>query len=90
IPGFLSFPNGKHLTVQDTWGSGRSQTRKEVFNDLLMSASGIARLTGNTDALNMTGTQTVMTFVPKYGHNHYDILNMHLHAYGVELLPDLG
>ena len=55
-----------------------------------MPASGIARLTGNTNALKNVQTHALMLFTPKYGHNHDDALSMTLHAYGVEVLPDLG
>jgi hypothetical protein len=90
IPSLLSYPNGKHLTIMDTHASDGGQKSNDSFKNVLMSASGIARLAGNTDALKSNVTQAVMTYVPKYGHEHFDVLNMNIFGYGVELLPDLG
>ncbi|HBN85400.1 MAG TPA: hypothetical protein DDZ89_16340, partial [Clostridiales bacterium] len=90
LSGLLAYPNGKHLPIQDTHASGQGTRTKEAFENIIMSASGIARLTGNPDVVKVTGTQAVLTYVPKYGHIHRDTLNMNLFGYGVELLPDLG
>ncbi|WP_066190944.1 heparinase II/III domain-containing protein [Gracilibacillus timonensis] len=35
-------------------------------------------------------SQLYMNFDPKYGHNHFDPLNLNLYAKGQELLPDIG
>lgn len=35
-------------------------------------------------------TQLYLTFQPKYGHNHWDPLNLALYDKGQELLPDIG
>jgi hypothetical protein len=68
VPSLLSYPNGKHLTIMDTHASDGGQKSNDSFKNVLMSASGIARLTGNTDALKSNVTQAVMTYVPKYGY----------------------
>ena len=90
LSSLLAYPNGKHLPVQDSHASDKGTSSADAFKNVLMPASGIARLTGNTDLFKTFGTQAVLTYVPKYGHVHYDTLNLNLFGYGVELLPDLG
>jgi hypothetical protein len=90
VTGILSFPNGRYPSVQDTHATDYGSTVPQTLDDILMPASGIARLTGNTNALKNVQTHALMLFTPKYGHNHDDALSMTLHAYGVEVLPDLG
>jgi hypothetical protein len=86
LPRELTYPDGKYLPTQDTWAySGLSaRTSSKSF---LSPAVGIARLARGAGKYQ---TQSYMVFSPKYGHDHYDPLNMVLYAEGQELLPDLG
>jgi hypothetical protein len=83
----LTYPDGKYLPIQDTWAHTSHKTPDLAAGSLLMPASGIARLTGGSGAGQ---SQLYMTFEPKYGHSHYDPLNLTLYAAGQELLPDIG
>ena len=74
----------------DTHASQRATVGNDTYKDALMSASGIAKLTGNTNALNQDQTHAYMMFTPKYGHNHNDALSLSMFSYNVELLPDIG
>jgi hypothetical protein len=82
----LTYPDGKYLPTQDTWAySGISaRTSSKSF---LAPAVGIARLGRGAGKYQ---TQSYMVFSPKYGHDHYDPLNLIFYAKGQELLPDLG
>lgn len=88
IPNLLVYPNGNYLPIQDTWAAEKSTTPKLDVGALLFPASGIARLTRGIG--NLDDSQLYLTFQPKYGHHHYDPLNLILFAEGQELLPDIG
>ncbi|MFD0713773.1 heparinase II/III family protein [Paenibacillus sp. GCM10027626] len=87
LPSMLTYPDGKYLPIQDTWASTSDKSPNLTAGSLLMPASGIARLSAGES----TGqAQLYMMFEPKYGHAHYDPLNIALYANSQELLPDLG
>lgn len=44
----------------------------------------------DSEADEIDPTQLYLNFLPKYGHHHYDPLNLSLFAEGQELLPDIG
>lgn len=83
----LAYPNGKRLPLQDTWSSQDAADPDPEAGSYLMPSAGIGRLTLGEGGDQL---QTYMQFVPKYGHNHFDPLNLNLFAEGQELLPDLG
>ncbi|MCU6708753.1 carboxypeptidase regulatory-like domain-containing protein [Paenibacillus sp. J5C_2022] len=83
----LVYPDGKVLPITDTWAN---QVRSNPLLDagsFLLPAAKIGRLTGGDGEEQ---TQLYMGFQPKYGHAHYDPLNLSLYAQGQELMPDLG
>ncbi|GAA3405769.1 carboxypeptidase regulatory-like domain-containing protein [Paenibacillus hodogayensis] len=83
----LVYPDGKVLPVMDTWAAERPSQPKTDEGPLLLPSAGIGRLSGGQG----TGqTMLYMGFQPKYGHVHFDPLNLSLFAGGQELLPDLG
>ncbi|MEN6315837.1 MAG: InlB B-repeat-containing protein [Clostridiaceae bacterium] len=85
----LIYPNGKAYPSQDTWANDKSKANEEDWKlgSMFLSAANIARLSigegKDTD-------QLYMAYAPKYGHKHYDPLQLSLFAKGQELLPDLG
>lgn len=85
IPRRIAYANGSTLPVNDTWANERYD-RIEA-GSLLLPAAGISRLSRNQGDRE---SQLYMTFSPKYGHNHYDPLNITLFANGQELLSDIG
>lgn len=82
----LAYPNGKQVAVQDTWAS-TVRTPQTEAGPLLLPVSGIGRLTAGQGA---SQTQLYTMYTPKYGHPHWDPLNLTLFAEGQELLPDIG
>ncbi|MFD0960516.1 CBM96 family carbohydrate-binding protein [Paenibacillus chungangensis] len=83
----LTYPDGKFMPIQDTWAFSKESNPLLNTGSFLLPASGISKLTrGQGDAQ----AQLYMNFVPKYGHNHWDPLNLGLYAEGQELLPDIG
>lgn len=82
----LTYPNHKLVPIQDTWAH-QNRTPQPGAGPLLMSASGIGRLTVGKGSAQ---SQLYTMFTPKYGHNHWDPLNLALFAEGQELLPDIG
>ncbi|MFW6599950.1 heparinase II/III domain-containing protein [Propionibacteriaceae bacterium Y2011] len=56
---------------------------------LLDEAARTARDTAEPPEL-ANPSQAYLQFTPKYGHNHWDPLDLSLYAEGQELLPDLG
>jgi hypothetical protein len=83
----IVYPSGTYFPIQDTWAFSKSRTPGPDGDSLLLPAAGIARLTrGALDRQQ----QLYMSFVPKYGHDHLDPLNLALFACGQELLPDIG
>lgn len=82
----VSYPNGSYVAMQDTWANARSSTPMTSRGSFLLPASGIARLSSTEGP----PTQLYLMFTPKYGHNHYDPLNITLFAHNQELLPDIG
>lgn len=87
IQNILVYPDGRTLPVQDSWANERSRTPQIDIGSMLLPASGIARLAQGKGVDQM---QVYLGFVPKYGHNHFDPLNLNLFAQGQEMLPDLG
>jgi hypothetical protein len=85
VPRYLAYPDGRYLPIQDTWAY--ESVGNPVSGSILMPAARIARLSRGAGRYQ---SQVYLTFVPKYGHNHYDPLNLVLYAEGQELLPDLG
>lgn len=83
----VAYPNGSYVPVQDTWANEKTAQPSTDLGSYLLPGSGISRLTLGTGAQQM---QTYLQFMPKYGHNHYDPLNLTLFAKGQELLPDIG
>lgn len=82
----MTYPNGKQVPIQDTWAHTNRVSLPNA-GPLLMPAAGIGRLTvGNGN----TQSQLYTMFTPKYGHNHWDPLNLVLFAEGQELIPDIG
>lgn len=83
----LVYPNGQVLPVMDTWANEKSTAPIATEGSFLLPATKIARTVSGSGAGQ---TQAWLQFVPKYGHNHYDPLNLNYYALGQELLPDLG
>lgn len=83
----LVYPNGRVLPIMDTWANESSTTPITNAGSFLLPATKIARTASGSGAGQ---TQAWLQFVPKYGHNHYDPLNLNYYALGQELLPDLG
>ncbi|MBD2864708.1 hemoblobin-interacting domain-containing protein [Paenibacillus oceani] len=83
----LVYPNGHVLPVMDTWANEKSAKPITGEGSFLMPTTKIARTASGSGAGQ---TQAWLQFVPKYGHNHYDPLNLNYYALGQELLPDLG
>jgi len=83
----VAYPNGSYVPVQDTWANEKTAQPRTDLGSYLLPGSGISRLTLGTGARQM---QAYLQFTPKYGHNHYDPLNLTLFAQGRELLPDIG
>lgn len=82
----LTYPDGKYVPLQDTW-AWQLQSNPIDRGSLLMSAAGVARLALGSES---NQSQLYMTYSPKYGHNHYDPLNLIMFSNGQELVPDLG
>ncbi|GAA3412443.1 heparinase II/III family protein [Paenibacillus hodogayensis] len=87
IPSLLAYPNGSILPIQDTWANQRVEAPNLNASSLLLPAAGIGKLASGEGEEQ---TQLYLQFGPKYGHTHYDPLNLNLYAQGQELLPDLG
>ncbi|MDF2663468.1 MAG: Heparinase II/III-like protein [Paenibacillus sp.] len=87
LPNLLAYPNGNVLPIQDTWANQRAEAPNAKASSLLLPAAGIGKLASGEGAGQ---TQLYLQFGPKYGHTHYDPLNLNLYAQGQELLPDLG
>jgi hypothetical protein len=83
----ITYPDGRYFPIQDTWAFSKSRVRDPARGSVLLSAAGIARLTLGSHERQM---QLYMSYVPKYGHDHLDPLNLALFACGQELLPDIG
>ncbi|WP_158301571.1 heparinase II/III domain-containing protein [Paenibacillus mesophilus] len=83
----LVYPDGKLLPIQDSWASDKAKSPILNAGSFLMPAAGIGRLAAGAGAGQ---SQLWLQFQPKYGHNHYDPLQLNLYAEGQELLPDLG
>ncbi|MDF2717918.1 MAG: Heparinase II/III-like protein, partial [Paenibacillus sp.] len=83
----LVYPDGKMLPLQDSWASDKAKSPIQNAGSFLMPAAGIGRLAAGAGAGQ---SQLWLQFQPKYGHNHYDPLQLNLYAQGQELLPDLG
>lgn len=83
----VSYPNGSYVPVQDTWANGKTAQPRTDLGSYLLPGSGISRLTLGSGAAQQ---QLYLNFVPKYGHNHLDPLNLTVFAKGQELLPDIG
>lgn len=87
VPGCIVYPNGHHFPIQDTWAFSKAGAAERSEGSLFLPAAGIARLTLGAGERQM---QLYMSYVPKYGHDHLDPLNIALFACGQELLPDIG
>jgi hypothetical protein len=83
----VAYPNGNYVPIMDTWANEKTSTPRTDLGSYILPASGITRLTQGDGAGQ---TQLYLNFVPKYGHNHLDPLNLTLFANGQELLPDIG
>ncbi|WP_176706331.1 heparinase II/III domain-containing protein [Paenibacillus hemerocallicola] len=83
----LAYPDGRALPVMDSWAVDRVADAKTGGPSYVLPATRIARLNSGQGLNQM---QLYLGFQPKYGHVHYDSLNMTLFAKGQELLPDLG
>lgn len=83
----VAYPDGKVLPIMDTWANQRPSGGRIDEGSFLLPAAGIGRLAGGE---GLDQTQVYLYFQPKYGHNHYDGLNLNIFAQGQELLPDLG
>lgn len=83
----VAYPNGSYVPVMDTWANEKTTTPRTDLGSYLLPGSGISRMTLGSGAQQQ---QAYLNFVPKYGHNHFDPLNLTLFAKGQELLPDIG
>ncbi|MDF2663798.1 MAG: Heparinase II/III-like protein, partial [Paenibacillus sp.] len=83
----VAYPNGSYVPVMDTWANEKTATPRTELGSYVLPASGITRLTQGSGSAQQ---QLYLNFVPKYGHNHLDPLNLTLFAKGQELLPDIG
>ncbi|PYI57155.1 heparinase II/III domain-containing protein [Paenibacillus flagellatus] len=83
----VAYPNGSYVPVQDTWANEKTAQPRTDLGSYLLPGAGISRLTLGAGP---TQQQMYLNFVPKYGHNHLDPLNMTLFAKGQELMPDIG
>lgn len=84
-----AYPDGKLLPIMDTWASSMAQPQPgpEDGGPLLLPAAKIGRLADGSGADQM---QVVLAYQPKYGHVHFDSLQLNLYAERQEMLPDLG
>ncbi|MBP1991973.1 S-layer homology domain-containing protein [Paenibacillus eucommiae] len=87
IGNLLSYPNGNYLPMGDTWAADKTPTPNTAAGSYLLPASGVGRLAKGDGTQQ---SQLYMSFGPKYGHHHFDPLNLMLYANGQELLPDIG
>jgi hypothetical protein len=83
----VAYPNGSYVPVMDTWANEKTNAPRTDLGSYLLPFSGISRL---TQGAGSTQQQMYLNFVPKYGHNQFDPLNLTLFAKGQELLPDIG
>ncbi|WP_246131964.1 heparinase II/III domain-containing protein [Paenibacillus hemerocallicola] len=83
----IVYPDGHYFPIQDTWAFSKSRSPDPAGASLFLPAAGIAKLTLGAHERQM---QLYMSYVPKYGHDHLDPLNLALFACGQELLPDIG
>lgn len=83
----VAYPNGSYVPVMDTWANEKTAAPLTGLGSYVLPGSGITRLAQGSGT---NQSQVYLNFVPKYGHNHYDPLNLTLFAKGQELLPDLG
>lgn len=81
----LAYGNGKILPVMDAWANERVSRPTE--GPVLLPGTKIGRLAGGEGADQF---QVFLQFHPKYGHSHYDPLNLNLYAHRQELMPDIG
>jgi hypothetical protein len=80
------YPDGRIVGLQDTHSSYAIERGCES-EPFLFPAAKIARIT-NEDSQDPV--QLLMYDSPKYGHHHWDALNINLYAKNAELLPDIG
>ncbi|TMV48767.1 hypothetical protein FE783_17125 [Paenibacillus mesophilus] len=83
----ITYPDGHYFPIQDTWAFSKSKTPALAGQPMFLPAAGIARLTLGSHERQL---QLYMSYVPKYGHDHLDPLNMALFACGQEMVPDIG
>ncbi|MCC6591323.1 MAG: heparinase II/III family protein [Bryobacterales bacterium] len=82
----LHFPDGRRVTVHDTWWTDHDTPLPES-RPFLLPALGHAALAGAAPAHQW---QAHLTWAGGYGHQHADRLSIILWARGRELLSDLG
>lgn len=83
----LVYPDGRVLPIMDTWANGTPPQPQINAGSFLLPSTKIGRLVGGQGVGQM---QVYLGFQPKYGHVHYDPLNLSIFAERQELLPDLG
>lgn len=87
IQNLLAYPDGKLLPINDTWAYDISDAPDTEAGSFLLSAAGVGR---TTIGEGTEQSQLYMSYSPKFGHNHWDPLNIMYYAKGQELLPDVG
>lgn len=87
----LIYPDDKLFPMEDTWASATSDEPQQDAGSFQMPAGGVARLVRGQagDAID-NPAQAYLMYPPKYGHHHFDPLNIAVFAEGQELLPDIG
>lgn len=91
IPELLVYPDGKYFPTQDTWAVSTSPNPDWTAGSFLLPAAGMARFArGAAGTEGGDQAQLYLTFSPKYGHHHFDPLDLVMYANGQELLPDIG
>lgn len=87
----LELSEGVHsITFLNTGKREQSSNYKMGVVKLALLDDESAQLPSLPGSDEANPSQLYMMFTPKYGHNHYDPLNITLFAEGQELLPDIG
>ncbi|GIP35906.1 heparinase II/III family protein [Paenibacillus sp. J2TS4] len=91
--GMMELTQGTHWISFDNVGKDEASTNYKmgvVKLALLDEAARQARDEGEGREPAEDQSQLYLSFVPKYGHNHYDPLNLVFYGENQELLPDIG
>jgi hypothetical protein len=83
----LRLPNGKYAALSDSWAVKVSPEPVSPFKPTLLPGLGYGTLgAGQGDDL----VRANLTFTGRFGHHHFDSLNIFLFAKDAELVSDIG